>query len=391
MKIFVDWKQTFLLWQYRHPKNHIMFRGLPSPVAHTLFLPLCFRHRNRYRPKCTNREMGLENSISQGKTHVSFRLCKVSSHTTELLEIRSKNPTLYVLLIPGNPGVVTFYKDFLESLYDLFGGSASVTAIGHISHTKKNWEHGRLFSLQEQIEHKIDFIKYELQSIKIPIILVGHSIGSYISIETFRRSTEKVIYCIALYPFLALNPESSEQSYIRKITASPILCAIFGSVVAFLGLLPRWASRFIVIKSLGKSWSDTAVEAACTHLLKYHTVRNIFFLAMTEFKKLTETPDWAFMREKQGQIAFLFGMDDHWGPLSMYEEISRQVPDVALSIEREGHLHSFCCSEAGSLWVAQHVASLIKSQTSSSSQSGISFKQTSTLNGNNQFVDMHAQ
>lgn len=27
------------------------------------------------------------------------------------------------------------------------------------------------------------------------------------------------------------------------------------------------------------------------------------------------------MREKQAQTAFLFGVDDHWGPLSMYEEV----------------------------------------------------------------------
>ena len=28
------------------------------------------------------------------------------------------------------------------------------------------------------------------------------------------------------------------------------------------------------------------------------------------------------MREKQSQIAFLFGVDDHWGPLQMLEEVS---------------------------------------------------------------------
>lgn len=27
------------------------------------------------------------------------------------------------------------------------------------------------------------------------------------------------------------------------------------------------------------------------------------------------------MREKQEKIAFLFGVDDHWGPLQMHEEV----------------------------------------------------------------------
>jgi hypothetical protein len=33
-------------------------------------------------------------------------------------------------------------------------------------------------------------------------------------------------------------------------------------------------------------------------------------------------PDWAFMRENHEKIAFLFGVDDHWGPLQMFEEVS---------------------------------------------------------------------
>ncbi|CAH2070502.1 unnamed protein product, partial [Thlaspi arvense] len=68
-------------------------------------------------------------------------------------------------------GVVSFYNDFLESLQEFLDGNASITAIGQISHTSKDWESGRLFSLQEQIDHKIHFIKQELESVKVPIIL----------------------------------------------------------------------------------------------------------------------------------------------------------------------------------------------------------------------------
>ncbi|GMP98657.1 hypothetical protein CsSME_00046463 [Camellia sinensis var. sinensis] len=295
--------------------------------------------------------MGLDNFplISQ-KTHANFRLCNVSGYTTKLLEIRAEDPSLHVLFIPGNPGVISFYTDFLENLYELLGGTASITAVGHISQTEKNWEHGRLFSLEEQIDHK-----------------VGHSIGSYISIEMFRRSPEKVIYCIGLYPFLAVNTESSKQATIKRLATSPILSAAVSSVVGLLGLLPTKASRFLVTKSVGKSWSTTAVDALCTHVLQYHVIRNVLFLAMTEFKKLSETPDWTFMRGKQSRIAFLFGVGDHWGPLQMFDEISKNVPDVALAIEREGLSHAFSCTKAGSLWVAQHVASLIKTWKTSSS------------------------
>ncbi|XP_015898831.3 uncharacterized protein LOC107432244 isoform X1 [Ziziphus jujuba] len=314
------------------------------------------------------KEMGQDVLQSISKRHANFRLCDVSSYTTELLEVQAGDPTFHVLLIPGNPGVVSFYKDFVESLYEFLGGTVSVTAVGHVSHTKKDWEHGRLFSLQEQINHKMDFIKQELQNNGIPIVLVGHSIGSYICIELFKRAPEKVRYCIGLYPFLALNQESKAQAIIGKIAASPTLSLVICFIVALLGMLPICALRLIVKQSFGKSWSATAVDSVCSHLVKYHTIRNILFMAMTEFKKLSEAPDWAFMRAKCDKIAFLFGVDDHWGPLQMHEEICKEVPEIALSIEREGHTHAFGCTEAGSLWVAQYVAGLIKNQIPRSSQ-----------------------
>ena len=83
------------------------------------------------------------------------------SYTTELLEIHADDPKMHVLFIPGNPGkfgfallclhvhvcfvdlalrtrirvcllivtvgVVAFYKDFVESLYEFLEGHVSVT------------------------------------------------------------------------------------------------------------------------------------------------------------------------------------------------------------------------------------------------------------------------
>ncbi|XP_071908482.1 uncharacterized protein [Coffea arabica] len=328
--------------------------GFHIPAVVARFLPSTVGVRSWYSTQIKLWNFYPQNSIPTNKLG---RRIFLSSYKTDLLEIHAQNPAFHALFIPGNPGVVSFYTDFLESLYELLGGGASVTAIAHVSHTEKNWEHGRLFSLQEQIEHKLNFVEQELQGVEVPIVLVGHSIGAYISMEMFKRSPDKVRYCVFLYPFLAVNTKSSTQSLIRKISASPLICAVLSSIA---GMVPIWTSKFLVTKTLGKPWSSSAVDALCTHVLQYHSMRNVLFMAMTEFKELSETPDWDFIREKRGQIAFLFGIDDHWGPLHLFEEISKQVPDAVLAVERQGHSHTFSCTEAGSLWVAQHVASLIK-------------------------------
>ncbi|KAF5473918.1 hypothetical protein F2P56_005864 [Juglans regia] len=342
---------------------------LLQPTARPLCSSSLYLQPTRsYRSRCTRKDMARDGlDFSEAKRPAAFRLCKVSGYMTELLEIRADDPKLHVLFIPGNPGIVAFYKDFVESLYEFLGGHASVTAIGHVSHTKKNWERGRLFSLEEQILHKVDFINQELENLEVPILLVGHSIGSYMAIDVFRRSSEKVTYCIGLYPFLAVNPQSRWQSIVGKIVESQVLSVALSCIAASLGSLPSSAYRLILTNSVGSSWSAAAVEAACSHLVQYQVVRNILFLTMTEFRKLAETPDWKFMREKREKIAFLFGVDDHWGPLQMHKEISKQVPGISLSIER-AHPHTFSCTEDGSSCVAKHVARLIQNQVLHSGQ-----------------------
>ncbi|CAO1941007.1 unnamed protein product [Urochloa humidicola] len=297
------------------------------------------------------------------REQATARICLVSSFATELLEIKSKEPSLHVLVIPGNPGIAAFYKDFVEALYENLGGQASITAVGHISHSQKDSEHGRLFSMHEQIDHKVDFIEQELQHSEQSIVLVGHSIGAYIGLEVFKRLQNKINFFVGLYPFLKLNKNSGTQSAIGFIARSSLLSKGVSLFASFIGSLQPSVIRAIVRRFLGSSWSVTAVDVACCHLLKYHTMRNVLFMAMTEFQKLTEEPDWTFVREKEDKIAFLFGVDDHWGPLSHLEEISKRAPGVTLSVETEGHTHGYCCNEPGSIWVADYIANLIKNQS----------------------------
>ncbi|KAJ0249452.1 Alpha/beta-Hydrolases superfamily protein [Hirschfeldia incana] len=332
-----------------------------SSILQTAYFSASRRRYTRLNLVISNMESEKE-LINKAKRHVTSRLCTVSGSMTEVLEIQAETPKFHVLFIPGNPGVVSFYNDFLESLHQFLDGNASITAVGQISHTCKDWESGKLFSLQEQIDHKVEFVRRELENVEVPIILVGHSIGSYISLEILRKCPEKVLYCIGLYPFLTLNQQSTKQSLIGKLAASSLLSATASFLVASLGLLPMWAARRLVSNSLGASWSDTAVQATCTHLRQYHTMRNVLYMAMTEFRELAAEPDWKFMRENQSKLAFLFGIDDHWGPLHLFEEISKQAPGTSLSIEREGHTHGFCCTVAGSVWVAQRVATLIETR-----------------------------
>ncbi|KAH9738012.1 alpha/beta-Hydrolases superfamily protein [Citrus sinensis] len=283
-----------------------MLRGLVFSTPRLLS-----RSKISHNYRASSSDMGSENLLSQSNKSVNLRLSNVSLYTAEVLEIEADDPKLHVLFVPGNP------------------------AIGSAAQTKKNYDHGRLFSLDEQVEHKVAFClpyqpdglhqtgitEYRSSYSTVLSLKVGHSIGAYVALEMLKRSSEKVIYYIGLYPFLALIRPSVTQSIIGRVAASNIASTALSYIIASLGILPSKALRFLVSNSLGRSWSATAVEAACTHLSQYHVMRNVLFMTMTEFKQLKNTPDWAFMRENQSKIAFLFGVDDHWGPQELYEEV----------------------------------------------------------------------
>uniref|UniRef100_A0A9I9DXA4 Uncharacterized protein n=1 Tax=Cucumis melo TaxID=3656 RepID=A0A9I9DXA4_CUCME len=294
-------------------------------------LTASFTHRPTYRShiifilqnfsRCSFLHMGHQVLQSFSKRRVEFRLCNVSGFTNELLEIHSDDPSLHVLFIPGNPE---------SKLVDI-----------HVAHMDilvcYDWEGGRLFSLQEQIDHKVEFVRQELQNKDIPLILdrispLNCSAGSRIG------------YCPKLFVPLMSLQLSGDGSL--TILLDPI-----GGVLHWIASIYDGEQRIT---------SAIFYRETC----KYHSMRNVLYMAMTEFEKFSETPDWAFMKKVSQKLSFLFCMDDHWAPMHVYEEIFKQVPEIDLSVEREGYSHAFCCSEAASIYIAQYVASLVKKHLS---------------------------
>lgn len=54
---------------------------------------------------------------------------------TEAIGIKATTPAqpvLQLLIIPGNPGLCSFYEAFIRSLHDIFKGTADVWAISNL-------------------------------------------------------------------------------------------------------------------------------------------------------------------------------------------------------------------------------------------------------------------
>ncbi|XP_048519495.1 lipid droplet-associated hydrolase isoform X3 [Dendroctonus ponderosae] len=113
-----------------------------------------------------------------------------------------------IILIPGNPGVVGFYKQFANSLYEKT--DIPVWCLSHAGHNLAEnsitklpnfTEHRNLYGLKGQVKHKVDFLeKYLPHDAKV--YLIGHSIGSYMALEVLNYPgiNSKIIKTYLLFP-----------------------------------------------------------------------------------------------------------------------------------------------------------------------------------------------
>ena len=162
-----------------------------------------------------------------------------ASTTATASQIQSKPPTL-IFFLCGNPGLVAYYHTFLSLLSVELSSRLSESGIFNIYGTSlrgfeiDSFATGRDDSTNKEargdpahfysLEQQIDFVQYKLnafmyanwsnsitsnekKSKRLKVILVGHSVGSYISMEILRRHREKafgsefdIVGAVLLFP-----------------------------------------------------------------------------------------------------------------------------------------------------------------------------------------------
>uniref|UniRef100_A0A3B3QPC2 Lipid droplet-associated hydrolase n=1 Tax=Paramormyrops kingsleyae TaxID=1676925 RepID=A0A3B3QPC2_9TELE len=186
---------------------------------------------------------------------------------------RRGSPPLLFLIIPGNPGLVGFYRPFMRTLWQSFQGLHPVWAVSHAGHcvppdSMDMTEDGPLlethdvFGLRGQIEHKMAFLKRHVPR-DTKLVLIGHSIGCYIILEMMKRDPQlQVLKALLLFPTIERMAASPQG---RLMT--PVLCQLrFAAYlpVFLLSLLPRslQAAMVKLVLSGLPSLDRTAAAAA---------------------------------------------------------------------------------------------------------------------------------
>lgn len=128
--------------------------------------------------------------------HVSY---DVERYPTELWGLQATRPVqTQVLVVPGNPGCAAFYRKFMQQLHTAFGGAADVMAVSHVGHDASNISKGAVWGLDSQVDHKAQLLQQLMAPGKPPLVILAHSIGSFIMLQVGRRHPIHCILLIAL-------------------------------------------------------------------------------------------------------------------------------------------------------------------------------------------------
>lgn len=263
-------------------------------------------------------------------------------------QLHSGHKVLF-LIIPGNPGVVGFYRTFMQKIHSMFGYQHPVWAVSHAGHCEppdtmdmidsSSEAEGDVFGLNGQIEHKLAFLR-KLVPRETSLVLVGHSIGCYIILEMMKRDPElKVLKAVMLFPTI----ERMAQTPQGKVM-TPVLCQM--RYVAYLpvfliSLLPENLKTSLIKLVFHRLRSlDQAIIPPTVSLLSGDCAANAMYMGGQEMREVLER-DNITIRNNLEKLIFYYGATDHWCPVQYYHDIKHDFPHGDFRLCENGYRHAF--------------------------------------------------
>lgn len=221
---------------------------------------------------------------------------------------RTGPPRVVLLFIPGNPGLSSYYIDFLHSIHTsplLKSSGIEILAVSHRGHaplpkigTNAVWGENQAnasqaakgygCTLRDQVRHKIAVVDainraYNSEQRQTKVVLVGHSIGAWITSEVLKARPDAGVDGLQLlFPTLEWIGRTPNARRINALVLNPVARrVVLPPVLLVLALLPVWLVVWIVRLVTGQR---TAAALATAELLTTRgAVPNALNMAQEEF------------------------------------------------------------------------------------------------------------
>lgn len=251
--------------------------------------------------------------------------------------------------VTGNPGLPGFYSTFLSTIYDSLDKKMPVWVIGLAGHNEPPetsdkvmpalQDNEKMFDLQGQVYHKASFIEnYVPKDVKIH--LIGHSIGSWLILELFKKPSikERIHRSYLLFPTFERMAASPNGHFFT--TLFPRLNRVAYWLYWFISLLPDTVKIFLIsiyfaIFRIPKHFVGTALK-----YIKPTVVEKVIYLANEEMERVKEA-DIGIIEANKKMLKFYYGTTDGWVPVQYYYDLKDRVPDVNAELCTRGMAHAF--------------------------------------------------
>lgn len=247
-----------------------------------------------------------------------------------------------LLLFPGNPGIVHYYKEFVSCL-DV--KNVDVLVMGFAGHSLHELNNGKFFELQHQIELADRFcrtvltahVKRTYRSCNVG----GHSIGGYVALHMLNRFPKLIDRGFLLTPTICNMRQSPNGSSKDALLKAPLIRAVCATAVPLMHMLPTCVKRY-VINHTQKNMNDHG-RWVSEQLTRPNVTRNILMLARSEFEEVA-TLDVSMVQSVQDRLVMYFVKQDGWVPMSDVDAIRVAAPLTAGFVieDDENVAHAWC-------------------------------------------------
>lgn len=149
-----------------------------------------------------------------------------------------RRPKLFLLFIPGNPGLPSWYLDYLGTIHShpQLRGHVEILAVGHLGHAPIPRTHEPQqcsTNLKNQVAHKVRIVDRIREMYprsngnteqEVQFVLAGHSVGSYILLEVLKQRLSQLDGLHLLFPTVAHIGSAPNAGKIRvRLACSDLL------------------------------------------------------------------------------------------------------------------------------------------------------------------------
>ncbi|KAJ7492794.1 hypothetical protein FB451DRAFT_1219594 [Mycena latifolia] len=245
-----------------------------------------------------------------------------------------ESPEAIFLFIPGNPGLVNFYIEFLNSLHAKHPGLA-IFAHAHLAHTpeihamKSEGPNGLVAQIQSAIE-ALDSVRAAFPETKV--IIGGHSIGAWVALQVMKARPSDVHKAFMLCPTLTHMADTPNGRRLKWLFRPP-----FPRIVSYISYL----TRPLPLSLFFPDWPFPQLAVLRSFLNSPATIFACMSMAHEEMLTVREL-DTPLLEEHRHRIYLYFAKEDEWVSTHKATIVRSFLAVEATRVVEADVPHAFC-------------------------------------------------